>query len=553
MLNKLSFYSFFTKYSIMEDYGFTSGLIRRLFGKILPRIPEINSIEYQLIKKKISVSDIVSNIKQSSETKEYISSELNLSITALISKIVAFGLDGDIKNKFHVIQVPIKPFKDLLYHSNQLDNIKQNVTLETINSLEEVRQSIVLLRKNKHQIGTNFHLTVTTKKILEYVDRVKELLTLKTDITSKAHWDKLNHTYLEFNNTKNSIRKYIVRHTDLVALEIVEHTANKGEKYIAESNQEYWKFFKKSLLGGAIISIFALIKIYFDSVELNELQSALIFSLNYAFCFVFVTQFGGIIATKQPAVTASRIAKGIDENDNLQIDSIQNITRLIRKVARSQFISIIGNFMMAILFACLISFVFISLGVNEITKTIDPNYLMKNAKPSLSLVFYASIAGIFLALSGIISGTITNKIIASKIPHRISNSNLFFNSQKFSNFIKSKSGPLIGNISLGFLLGSAFLFSNILPFDIDIRHIAFSSANIGYAIMNAEFEINFIGYAMLGAILIGTINFLISFSITLFIAIKSRGANLNLLPKIFYNVLKDFFKNPISYFIYREK
>ena len=50
--NQPSFYSVFTKYSLMEDYGFSSGIISRFFRKFLPISPEKNTVEYILLKEK---------------------------------------------------------------------------------------------------------------------------------------------------------------------------------------------------------------------------------------------------------------------------------------------------------------------------------------------------------------------------------------------------------------------------------------------------------------------------------------------------------------------
>lgn len=549
MQKQLSFYSFFTKYSLMEDYGFSSGLLRRLFRKILPEVPNKNTIEYVLFTCNNSVEEALAHINLKTIANSSIVKELDLSIQALGAKVVAFGLDNSIKANFDFLQLDTQPFKVLFEKLNNLTNGNENLINDLLTQLETAQFLIVLLRKNKHQIGTNFHLTITTRKILEYIIQINKLLTLKLNISSKKHWTALFKNYVAYSKYKNSIRRFTVRHADLVALEIVEHTSNKGEKYIANDSTEYWSFFVKSLLGGSIISVFALFKIYFESYQLSPLQNALFFSCNYAVCFILVKQLGGIIATKQPAVTASAIAKGIDGNDDLKIDSMQTITTLVKKVARSQFISIAGNFLMALFTACVITYLLIAVGSDSVLKTIKPNYLIDNTLPTFSLVIFAAIAGFFLAFSGLISGYIDNKVVASKFSHRIRNNKLLLKSERLANFIHKKSGALIGNIFLGFCLGSAFLLSYLLPISVDIRHIAFSSANIGYAIISEPFNYKIILLALFGALSIGIINFIVSFSITLLLALESRGASFRLLPTIIKNVLKDFIKQPMSYFV----
>ena len=62
-----------------------------------------------------------------------------------------------------------------------------------------------------------------------------------------------------------------------------------------------------------------------------------------------------------------------------------------------------------------------------------------------------------------------------------------------------------------------------LPFD--IRHIAFSSAFVGFAAVGLEFMLTWQAalYAALGLVLIGLVNLSVSFSLALYVAMKSRG------------------------------
>ncbi len=55
----------------------------------------------------------------------------------------------------------------------------------------------------------------------------------------------------------------------------------------------------------------------------------------------------------------------------------------------------------------------------------------------------------------------------------------------------------------------------------------------------------------MGALLIGFVNFLVSFSVTLFLALQSRGGGFYLIPKVVAYVFRDFFKYPLHYFFSR--
>jgi site-specific recombinase len=58
---------------------------------------------------------------------------------------------------------------------------------------------------------------------------------------------------------------------------------------------------------------------------------------------------------------------------------------------------------------------------------------------------------------------------------------------------------------------------------IDIRHIAFSSANFGFAFQTLNIPPPTLALGALAILLIGAINFIVSFGITLYITLRSRG------------------------------
>ena len=72
------------------------------------------------------------------------------------------------------------------------------------------------------------------------------------------------------------------------------------------------------------------------------LVEAFLFSLNYSFGFVMIHMLHFTIATKQPAMTASRIASGLSSKDGRNID-LDSMAELIGKVFRTQCIAVLGN------------------------------------------------------------------------------------------------------------------------------------------------------------------------------------------------------------------
>lgn len=561
---QLSFYSFFVKYSVLDKYGFLSGLWARLGRKLIPEVASEGSFEFFLQEQlgqdegHRRVEERISYLLSFPRQADIISADLNSSIVALISRVVSTGLDHNILSLLDQLGIERDCISDL---SVQLGTFTQDPSqyqgLETY--LSEVDEVMQELRDKKGKVGTSLHLTAITQEIKDIISRCQALLLLRSDLNDTDSWKALIGQYLIHHTSKNSLRRYFNAHTDLLALEIVEHTSQKGESYVAESKAEYKKFFVKGLKGGAIIACFALFKVILDKNFNSEIPSALAFSINYATCFILVKILGGTIATKQPAMTASTITKYIDKDNDLEIDDVDSVVSLVRMVSRSQFVSLIGNFTMALLMAIAIG-LGLKYGLGDFpVDNSKAGKLMKSVLPFAGGgVIYAAIAGIFLALSGFISGYFDNKVLASKIPYRLLHHRRLgkLTSTKFrtamGSWIQANLGTIAGNVALGFMLGMAWLLTYVLPFPVDIRHIAFSSSNVGYAMVTGLYGIQQVAVAMAAVLLIGTVNFVVSFSLTLILAFKSRHLPLGGILSVVVASAKDFIRDPLSYFLYRE-
>ncbi len=175
-------------------------------------------------------------------------------------------------------------------------------------------------------------------------------------------------------------------------------------------------------------------------------------------------------------------------------------------------------------------------------------------------LYYAAIAGVFLSLSGLISGYFDNKVIFSRIPQRIkAHPKLTWMPHsalnRISNYVEKNLGVLSGNISLGFFLGFAGTLGFITGLPIDIRHIAFSSANLGFAVQHGDIALNSSIFLIgaLGVAGIGLVNFLVSFGMTLFIAMKSRRVTFGQTRELLRLLLMHFLRSPIDFFYSRSK
>lgn len=504
-------------------------------------------------------------LKSLFEKNEAVTKKLMQSIIHISYRIAALGMDSDILNKIPILNDQNSPFlrqnKEImqLLDKCQLISPQEHKQLSRIHEqLDLCRNYVLALRENKRILGISMHLTYISKRLLQQIDRIQLLLDILAQKDSRQFYLDLTRLFreiLEYQEVKNSITKLMRESVNLVAFEIVEHTAQKGEKYIAGTRKEYWSFLTKSMLGGLIIAFFASFKIQMGKWDVSPLGEGLLFGLNYSICFVLVYVLGGIIATKQPAMTASSIVQAIDKDTGDSIDSIKN---MIIRVSRSQFISFLGNLSLAFPMAMLIAWSFPTVTNDLLLNAAKSEYLLKDIHPLQSGAFYyAAIAGVILSLSGLISGYFDNKVVYDNVRERIIRHPALAKwvpgkaLEKLANYLYKNSGALAGNISLGMLLGLTGAFGFFTGLPLDIRHVAFSSANLGFAMEYEAFSLepSMLIWVIIGVLGIGLINFLVSFGLTFWIAMRSRDASFELFRQLFLALLKHLVTRPHHFFL----
>jgi site-specific recombinase len=109
---------------------------------------------------------------------------------------------------------------------------------------------------------------------------------------------------------------------------------------------------------------------------------------------------------------------------------------------------------------------------------------------------------------------------------------------------------LLGNVFLGFGLGSMGTIGTILGLPLDIRHVAFASAQFGTALEVLHFALPLgeIAQIAVGVALIGLVNFLVSFGLSLAVAMESRGVTFVETRELLSHLAERLWHRPIDWF-----
>jgi site-specific recombinase len=148
-------------------------------------------------------------------------------------------------------------------------------------------------------------------------------------------------------------------------------------------------------------------------------------------------------------------------------------------------------------------------------------------------LFYAAVAGVGLFLAGIVSGYYDNQCVYHAIPQRLQQLALpprLLGARAWNRvvaYLAPRWGGIAGNLFFGFYLGLASAFGKLAGVPLDIRHIAFSAANFGYAWQALDWQLarGVLLVSVAGVVLIGMVNLTVSFSLAFYLALRATRAS----------------------------
>lgn len=576
---------------ILQDSDFLYEIRKRISAKILPYQPQKNTLEYVLNQvfykendfvwiNKIPINELIElveilqiqDIYQFEKAEEGVMSEILYTMGLLTQRMSGRSMETSIlhmipkynhlaspflgfESEFLEIESRLRKGEIQFVEPNDL-NYKQLVILHN-QCLELVQHAY----KNSSVFGITLKVNQSLLRIRQQLDRIKflmNLLVIEAAESKITNTIKLSLQLIEYNCYKYNISKLLAESTQVVSYEITQYTAKTGEHYITETAKEYFSMFKAALGAGLIVGFLCIFKVLLSKVDTSSFGFAFLYSMNYAFGFIVIYLLGFALATKQPAMTASTIIKAIEEGRKKQPSKEKNdaFAKLFARLFRSQFIAFVGNVIMAFIVA-----LFLIWSIDQVTSIniTDTKWhtLLKDASPMHSLaIFHAGIAGVFLFLSGIISGNVSNKNKHNQVYYRIKENPLLkstigaHKANSLANWLEKKWPGIISNFWFGIFMGSTHSIGVFLGLNLDVRHITFVSGNIALGAYGADFQLTVATWfwCFLGLFIVGFVNFIVSFSLSLGLAFRSRNIPLIEVFSLQKSVWKYFKKHPLQFF-----
>jgi len=581
ILQKSEAVELFTQAGMSQRHGFFSEIGYRLLQKFKPSPPRPEQLSEL-------VNHIYSNVEEAHWLGEVnpeslvqlqklildgqqelgidhfknIKSHLHQSLIILGSQVCALGLSYEIRTRMQQHSVENTPFLLLL------GALQDRIELEHIwNSEDELRilEIIVQCREKISQVYGTLESTGVSVSIVYSLDRLTKLLNrIESIIRVLTPHDQASQVVViarflrdvivdQLSNTQ--VGHVLSNNVRLMAKKVVERTGVTGEHYIARTRHEYFHLLQSAFGGGVVVVLTTFLKYSFGKLRLPAFFEVTSVGLSYATTFIGMQFLGFTLATKQPSVTASTLAHKISQlsGPNKGLEFIIEVRRIIR----SQFISILGNIGAAVPFTILLHYLYFYMTGTTFFDEAYATYKIKSYHPIFSLTIpFAMLTGAILWLSSLVGGWLENWIVFNRIPDAISHNrslNILFGKERTAYWsqwwLKQISG-VGSSVALGFLLALTPLIGKFFGLPLDIRHVTLSSSALTLAALSAyqlQADLSLLGYACVGIMLTGLLNFFVSFGLALFLAARAKGLNTRSIALLFLRVWKDFRAKPLSY------
>jgi site-specific recombinase len=423
--------------------------------------------------------------------------------------------------------------------------------------LDQSHDQVARLRRRGAGAGSSVALAHLLERLDQTLTRLESLLGIlvkQTSSESSPMAVQLVNQLLLANIEKQGIKPLWTSSTRMLSRSITQNKSDHGEHYIAKDQHSFLALVRSAAGAGIIIALLALLKIGIVNLGLTPGVTALLVSLNYGLGFVLVHLLHFTIATKQPAMTAASFASEVEKGENGRATN-RKLAGLLIEVNRSQWAAVWGNVTTAILVAVSLSWLVTWLLKQPLLGSDQVGYQLAALSPITGLaLFYAAIAGVWLFFSGIIAGFFDNRADYLEMRERLRYHPLMmrlFNEKRRSqiaDYLHDNYGALAGNFFFGLLLGMTGYIGYLTGLPLDIRHVAFSSANLGYAGVSGSLGLLEWLYYLLLVLLIGFVNLWVSFALALSVALRARNTQISRFRDLFAKLLEEIRQRPLMLF-----
>lgn len=353
-----------------------------------------------------------------------------------------------------------------------------------------------------------------------------------------------------------SLRGLMRNNLRLLARKVIERAGQTGEHYVTATRREWWGMIGSAAGGGVLTAGTCAIKFLTKWGHYPLFIDGMLSAANYAASFIVMQLCGFTLATKQPSMTAAMLAGSI--RDAQGPERLDALVSLIARISRSQFAAACGNILLVIPAAIAFNFLWANHYGHDFLDPAGATQTIASFHPlSSGTIPYAALTGVLLWMSSLGAGWLENWTTYRRLPeaiehHRIGRVIGRKNAARIARFLARNVSGFGGNATLGFLLGMTPVMGVFFGLPLDVRHVTLSTGSLtlaGVAVGPEGVTTGAYIWASFGIIVIGLLNFGVSFVLALTVAFRARDVSRRERLALWGAVFRRFIRSPLEFFL----
>ena len=437
-------------------------------------------------------------------------------------------------------------------------------------ALRSVRMLIAVCQAQTDRIyahldenGVSVSLVYRVERMRAQLQRMARLIDLRALVNSEhdtvlsaRQVQVLLADFIVAHYRRTSVRGLVRRSFSLLARKMVERNADRGEQYIARDRHAYRVMLKAACCGGVVIAFTVLGKVLFAGAGLARFFEGIFVALNYTVSFLTVSAIGGVLAAKQPVVTAPMLAAKMSQLD--ATDGLRTLLTEVTLLLRSQAAAVFGNLLtvtlMILLIFCMSTLFFGTPLMTSVQADASLHHLSVIGPTPL----FAALTGILLWLSSLSAGFADNWFALRRLREAVTHQRRLVHvlgarrAERWANWLERNVVRIVGNVSLGLLLGMTPVVAQFFGLPLDVRHVTLSmglltaaASSLGWSVLlMPQFWLALAGIAVIGLLNVG-----VAFACALVLALQAHDVPVHLRRLVLRTVLWRFSTSPQSFLL----
>ncbi|WP_426744911.1 gliding motility protein [Myxococcus faecalis] len=480
----------------------------------------------------------------------------------LALQTAALGTTEDVRDRTPETSLRASPFLRLRLVCDAV--LARDAAQDTLRDLstcvDDCRRVVGSVSRHLEEAGVSVDLVYRLERIRRSLERMeaiarvlgaprgeprwREALGLLSDLLRRAHADR-------------SVVELARRNVRMLARKIIERAGHSGEHYITTTRPEFHAMVHSAAGGGLVTAVAVASKFLLATLPLAPLFAFLGVGLNYAVAFLLIQALGFTLATKQPSVTAATLAGAIGEG--ARGDRLSSLVDIIPRITRSQLAAFAGNLGCVLPAAVVLALLWQVATGQPFLSPAKAQATVASMHPWKSgALLYAALTGVLLWLSSVAGGWLENFVVYRRLPEALAHHRLTRRllgergAHRLAEGLAHAASGLGANVTLGFLLALMTILGRFVGLPLDIRHVTFALGGLAMAgaalgphgVLQPDFL-----WALVGVGLIGVINFAVSFSLALGVAVRARDVPTAEALPFLRAVVARFLSAPRSFFL----